>query len=364
MLPLKKHYDQLYGWVNDRVDVDGIISFLKHKEVPASSASIWYYFGGVSLFLFMVQAVTGILLLVYYRPGPDSSFESLKFLVSEVHFGWLVRDIHSWSANLMVFCVFVHMFSVFFLKSYRNPREMTWMSGMVLLILTFTFGFSGYLLPWNELAFFATKVGTDMAGSVPVIGDFMLTLVRGGSDVTGATLGRFFGLHVAILPGITTMVLALHLFLLQRQGMSKPMSMENLPPDQQKVMPFLPNFVLREFMFWMFALAVINFLAVFFPWELGSKADAFAPAPAGIKPEWYFMFMFQTLKMLPAHIGPIEGELVGLAVFNLGALAWFFLPLWDKWSGTGSPKAGLITLMGIAIVGFIVIMTAVGYAVS
>ncbi|MBW7996111.1 MAG: cytochrome bc complex cytochrome b subunit [Candidatus Glassbacteria bacterium] len=362
-MSLKKYYDQAYGWVNERIDVDGIISFMRHKEVPASSASIWYYFGGVSMFLFIVQVMTGILLLMYYRPGPDSSYESLRFLVSEVHFGWLVRDIHTWSANLMVFFVFVHMFSVFFLKSYRKPREMTWMSGMALLILTFTFGFSGYLLPWNELSFFATKVGTDMAGSIPVIGEFILRLLRGGSDVTGATLSRFFGLHVAILPGITTMVLALHLFLLQRQGMSKPMSMEHLPPEQQRVMPFLPNFVLRELICWMFALAIINFLAVFFPWELGVKADPFAPAPAGIKPEWYFLFMFQTLKMLPPHIGPLEGELVGLAVFNLGAIAWFFLPLWDKWSGTESPKARLITWMGTGIVAFIVIMTVVGYMV-
>jgi cytochrome b6 len=264
----------------------------------------------------------------------------------------------------MVLCVFIHMFSVFFLKSYRKPREMTWMSGMVLLILTFTFGFSGYLLPWNELAFFATKVGTDMAGIVPGIGDFILEIVRGGKDVTGATLSRMFGLHVAILPGLITMVMAFHLFLLQRQGMSKPMGWEEQPLEKQRVMPFLPNFVLRELMFWMFALAIINFLAVFFPWELGVKADPFAPAPAGIKPEWYFMFMFQALKFLPAHVGPLEGELAGLAVFNLGAIAWFFLPLWDKWSGTGSPKAKLITLMGVAIVAFIVIMTILGYMLS
>ncbi|OGG04640.1 MAG: cytochrome bc complex cytochrome b subunit [Candidatus Glassbacteria bacterium RIFCSPLOWO2_12_FULL_58_11] len=363
-MPLKKYYDQAYGWVNERIDVDGIIGFMRHKEVPISTHSIWYYFGGISLFLFLVQVTSGILLLMYYRPGPESSYESLQFLVSKVHFGWLVRDLHSWSANLMVLCVFIHMFSVFFMKSYRKPREMTWMSGMVLLGLCLGFGFSGYLLPWNELSFFATKVGTDMAGSLPAVGDFIVRVIRGGPDVTGATLSRFFGIHVAVLPGIFTLVLAFHLFLLQRQGMSQPLSWDKLPAGEKKTMPFFPNFVLRELMFWMFALAVINALAVFFPWELGVKADPFASAPAGIKPEWYFMFMFQTLKFLPPTIGSIEGELVGLAVFSLGGLLWLTLPLWDRWTGTDAAKARYISWIGVAIVGFIIVMTMIGYALS
>ena len=362
-MPLKRLYDITYQWVNERVGLDEIIDFLRKKEVPICNSSIWYYFGGISLFLFLIQVVTGILLLMYYRPGPDSSFESLQFIVSKVHFGWLVRDIHSWSANLMVFCVFVHMFSVFFMKAYRKPREMTWITGMILLFLCLGFGFSGYLLPWNELAFFATKVGTDMPGSVPLVGDFMLRVLRGGPEVTGATLSRFFGLHVAILPGIFVTVLAIHLMLLQRQGMSQPLSWRKLPEEQKKAMPFFPNFVLRELLFWMVALAVINALAVFLPWELGVKADAFAPAPPGIKPEWYFMFMFQSLKMLPAHVGPLEGELFGLAVFNLGALVWLTLPLWDKTAETG-PGSRVITWLGLVVVAFIVAMTAVVYAVS
>ena len=327
----KQRYDQAYRWINERVGLDGIIDFMRKKEVPVSTVSIWYYFGGISLFLFLVQVITGILLLMYYRPGPNSSYESLQFLVSKVHFGWLVRDIHSWSANLMVLCVFIHMFSVFFMKSYRKPREMTWISGMVLLFLVLAFGFSGYLLPWNELAFFATKVGTDMAGSVPLLGDFIVRMVRGGSDVTGATLTHFFGIHVAALPGIFVLALAFHLFLLQRQGMSKPRAWDKVPESEHKVMPFFPNF---------------------------------APAPAGIKPEWYFMFMFQTLKMLPATIGSIEGELVGLALFNLGALVWLTLPLWDKWTGVDHPKARWVSAFGGLVVLFIVFMTVLGYVLS
>ncbi|HUU26323.1 MAG TPA: cytochrome bc complex cytochrome b subunit [archaeon] len=360
-MPLKRLYDQVYEWVDERVGLDEMIHFLRKKEIPIFAHSIWYYFGGISLFLFMVQVTTGIMLLMYYRPGVSSSFESLQFIVSKVHFGWLVRDIHSWCANLMILCVFIHMFSVFFLRSYRKPREMTWLSGMVLLSLALAFGFSGYLLPWNELAFFATKVGTDIAGSVPLAGDYIVRAIRGGPDVTGATLSRFFGIHVSVLPGIFIIVLGVHLYLLQRQGLSEPIAWEKLPPERKKVMSFFPNFSLREMIFWLAALLVINALAVFFPWELGIKADPFASAPAGIRPEWYFMFMFQTLKMLPPHVGPLEGELAGLALINLGGLLWLTLPFWDRWSGTGSPKARLITWLGIVIIAYIVLMTILGY---
>lgn len=362
-MSLQSLQDKTYKWLDERMGLSEIFDFLRRKQVPHDTTSVWYYFGGISLFLFLVQVVTGILLLMYYRPGPNSSFESLQFIVSKVHFGWLVRDIHSWSANLMVFCVLVHMFSVFFLKSYRKPREMTWMSGMILFALVLTFGFSGYLLPWNELAFFATKIGTDMVGTVPFIGDYLLNIVRGGPDVTGATLSRFFGLHVAVLPGIFTMVLGFHLFLLQRQGMSEPVQWDDLPPEKKRFIPFYPNFVMREFIFWMSALAVINALAVFFPWELGVKADPFAPAPAGIRPEWYFMFMFQALKFLPAHVGPLEGEILGLLVFNLAGLAWFLLPFWDKSGGVGR-KARYINWIGILAIAFILIMTVLGYVLS
>ena len=361
-MPLKKLYDIAYQWVNERADLDELIKFLRKKEVPLFKHSVWFYFGGLSLFFFTVQIATGLLLLMYYRPGPESSFESLQFIVTRVKFGWLVREVHAWSANLMIFCVFIHMFSVFFLKAYRKPREMTWMSGMLLLFLALGFGFSGYLLPWNELAFFATKVGTDMAGTVPLVGDFTLEILRGGPDVTGATLSRFFGVHVAILPIVFMGILTVHLLLLQKQGMSQPRSWRSLPENKRKIMAFFPNFALRDLMLWMVALLAAVSLAVFFPWELGVKADPFAPAPPGIRPEWYFMFMFQTLKMLPAHIGPIEGELFGLAVFNLGALVWLLLPLWDKTAESGSGSR-MINWLGIIIISFILVMTAIGYAV-
>jgi quinol-cytochrome oxidoreductase complex cytochrome b subunit len=187
----------------------------------------------------------------------------------------------------MILAAFIHMFSVVFLHSYRRPRELTWLSGVALLSLALAFGFSGYLLPWNTVSYFATKVGTDMAASVPLIGPPMARFLRGGDEVGGATLTRFFGFHVAVLPGITTLLLLVHLALVQKHGMSSPPSIDRSKPIRQ--MPFFPNFFLRELMAWYAALGVLGALAAIFPWELGEKADPFASAPAGIRPEWYFL---------------------------------------------------------------------------
>jgi len=235
-------------WVDERIDLSAVRHFVAEKGVPVHTQKIWYYLGGMTLFLFVVQVFTGILLLLYYRPSSAEAYESVQFIVTQVQFGWLIRNVHSWSANLLIGLAFAHFFSVFFLKSYRKPRELTWLSGILLLFLMLGFGFSGYLLPWNELSFFATKVGTGIAGAVPLIGHFSLRLLRGGDDVTGATLSRFYGLHVAVLPAITTALVGLHLLFVQRQGMSVPLSVEKKlrPGARLPQMPFFPNYVLRD----------------------------------------------------------------------------------------------------------------------
>src|SRR6476659_7290010 len=185
--------EAIRSWLDDRLGLEAAFHLAEKKEVPLHRYSIWYYFGGMTLFLFCVQVATGILLLLYYRPSAENAFESVQFIVTEVQFGWLIRSVHSWSANLLIAALFVHMFSVFFLSAYRKPREVTWLTGVALLFISITFGFSGYLLPWNKLAFFATKVGTEISGVVPLVGPAMLRFLRGGDDVTGATLTRFFG---------------------------------------------------------------------------------------------------------------------------------------------------------------------------
>jgi cytochrome b6 len=224
------------------------------------------------------------------------------------------------------------------------------------------FGFSGYLLPWNELSFFATKVGTGIAGSVPLVGHFLLRLLRGGDDVTGATLSRFFGLHVAILPAITTALVAVHLLLVQRQGMSVPRRVESQLKAGERVrqMPFFPNYILRDVLAWYIALAVLAALAAFYPWELGKKADPFAPVPAGIRPEWYFLAMFHTLKLIPSHVLGLEGERLGVLAFGVIAMFLIVVPFLDRRSNEGQRSpiytslavAGLVYLVGFTILAY------------
>jgi len=352
-------FRQVTTWVDERVDLSGLRELIRHKVVPVHRHTLWYYFGGMTLFLFIIQVCTGILLLLYYRPSAEEAFESVQFIMTEVQFGWLIRSIHSWSANLMIATLMVHLFSVYFTRAYRKPRELTWISGMVLFGIALTFGFSGYLLPWNTLAYFATKVGTDVAGQVPVAGHLITRILRGGEDVTGATLSRFYGIHVAILPLLTTGILGLHLFFVQKQGMSVPPEIERSGRPVPS-MPFLPNFLLRDLVGWLSALAVLGALAAYFPWELGVKADPFAPAPAGIRPEWYFMYMFQTLKYLPAKMGPLDGEMVGVLGFGLGGLFLFLVPFLDRKAARGE-ESPLFFWVGVGIVVYIVVLSMLGY---
>jgi quinol-cytochrome oxidoreductase complex cytochrome b subunit len=357
---MNTYFRKLYRWIDERVQLEDLVHFLGKKYVPIHRHSIWYYFGGVSLFLFIIQVLTGILLLLYYKSGEALAFESIQFIMSKVQFGWLIRSIHSWTANLFILSAMIHMFSVYFEKSYRKPREITWLTGMLMFFLLLGFGFSGYLLPWNELAFFATKVGTDIAGVVPIVGKPLMVFLRGGPEVTGATLSRFFGFHVAVLPGIFTVLLSIHLILVQRQGMSEPLAEEGAATESQKTMPFFPNFLLRDLLLWLIVLNLLAILAVFFPWELGKKADAFASAPAGIKPEWYFLFMFQTLKYIPGKLWVFDGEVFGILLFGAGGLLWTLVPFWDRKSERGEQNR-FITYIGIFIVFYMIVLTILGW---
>jgi cytochrome b6 len=346
------------AWLEERLPLADAIETLRHKRVPHHRYSVWYYFGGMTLFLFLIQVGTGALLLLYYRPSATEAYESVQFIVARVPFGWLVRSIHAWSANLMVASAFAHLFSVLFLHAYRRPRELTWISGFVLLLLTLAFGFTGYLLPWNEVSFFATRVGTDIMATVPVAGETLLRFMRGGDDVTGATLTRLFGFHVAILPAVATALVALHLLLVQRHGMSVPPSIERqarVNPGAVRSLPFLPHFLLRDLFAWTAVVAVLAALATFYPWELGAKADPFAPAPAGIRPEWYFLWAFETLKHMPPTLGGLNGEFVAVAVMGAGGAAALLLPL----LAGHSPRArSLVIWAGAAALLFMSAMTA------
>lgn len=325
-------------WIDERLNLRDALAPLMEKTVPRHRFSHWYLLGGATLFLFGVQVCTGLLLLLYYRPSTNEAYESVQYITNRVEFGWLVRSVHSWSANLMIFVAFAHMFSVAFLRAYRKPRELTWMSGMVLLLLCLGFGFSGYLLPWNTLSFFATKVGTEVAGRVPIVGHPTLVFLRGGEDIGSATLARFFSLHVVILPALTGGMILLHLLLVQKFGMSVPPSVEQNRFRFGNHVKFFPNYFLRDVMMWSVALSALFILAAIQPVELGKKADPFGSAPAGIRPEWYFLAQFQTLRLLPATILHLDGEVIGALGFGLAGALWFALPLLEPRLGRNGAR--------------------------
>jgi cytochrome b6 len=354
------YIDKARSWLDARLPVSEAREFAAKKTVPVHRYTVLYYLGGMTLFFFIVQVVTGILLMLYYRPSAEEAFESVEFLMTTVPFGWLIRSVHSWSANLMVFFAFVHLATVYFTKAYRKPREVTWITGCLLLFLAMGFGFSGYLLPWNQLAFFATKVGTDIAGAVPLVGEWTLRFLRGGERVTGGTLSRFYGWHVAILPAVTAVLLGAHLLLVQIQGMSVPPKQEE-EASRRRPMKFFPNFALRDLFGWVLALGVLAAIAALFPWELGEKADPFAPAFKDIRPEWYFMFMFETLKLVPGgEIFGVEYEAIPILFFSFAGLLLMLVPFLDrKVNRTGDSP--LFTWIGVLAVVYIVGMTAWGY---
>jgi len=351
--------ESVYEWIDERLGLGEVIALAHHKRIPVHSQSFWYYWGGISLFLFVIQIFTGILLLVYYRPGAEA-FESVRQITYVMHFGWLIRSAHSWCANLFMFSILVHMFSVYFMKAYRKPREVGWLTGIALLFFAAMFGFSGYLLPMDELSYYATKVGLQIPASIPFMGAFTTTILRGGPEVSDFTVQRFFALHVVILPLLFIPLLGLHLFLVQKHGNAVPPSEEAKPLAARKSIPFFPNFFQKDLAMWLISLNVLALLASIFPWDLGRQADSLVPAPAGIHPEWYFMAPFHMLKILGNWLPGATGEVVGILLFTTGLAIWVVIPFYDGENKTGT-RGRNAHYFGLFAVAALIITTALGY---
>jgi len=214
---------RLGSWLDDRFQLSELLEPILSKPVPEWQRRWYYCLGGLTFFFFVVQAATGIMLAFYYQPTPEGAYASIQFIENEVRLGSAVRIIHHWSANGMIVMAFAHMIRVFIMGAYKPPRELNWVAGVILLTATLAFGFTGYLLPWDQRAYWATTVGTDIAGAIPVIGELALVFLRAGWNITGLTLSRFYALHVLILPLITVLALAMHFLMIRRQGIKKPL---------------------------------------------------------------------------------------------------------------------------------------------
>jgi quinol-cytochrome oxidoreductase complex cytochrome b subunit len=212
-------WNKVYEWLDERLDFNALYKGL--LDHPEPEGNWWNTLGSASLFLFVMQGLTGIFLTVYYTPSPDHAYDSIQYIMNDLAFGWLIRGIHHWGASLMVLVVFIHMLRVFTTASFKYPRELTWLVGVGLLLLTVGMGFTGYLLPWHQQAYWATTVGTRIAGTVPFIGDFILKALRGGPDLSALTLQRFFSAHIWMLPGLLAALIGVHLYLIIKHGESQ-----------------------------------------------------------------------------------------------------------------------------------------------
>lgn len=347
---------RLKDWISDRYDLDRLKGLAGQKYVPVHKYDIWYYTGGVALFLLFIQFITGMALALYYVPYFEQANKSVVEIVTKLNMGWFFRSLHHWGAQLAIFVLFVHLFSTLLLKSYRKPRELVWVSGFVLLGISILFGLSGYFLLWDERAFAAVRVATGGAGNLPFVGELVKAFLRGGIDVTGETLTRFYAFHVSILPMATLVLIGIHLLLVQVHGMSVPFSQKG----REGRTPFFPNAFYRDVMVWLAALGIAVTLAVLLPPEIGRRADPLAPPPENVKPEWYFLFLFQTLKLFPGEIFGLNGETIAISLVSLAIFFFFLIPFLDRKSRREERGRLFVWIGGIYTLYFVV-MTIIGF---
>ncbi len=221
--PWKPLTNRAVAWVDDRYKISEPLTKILKKPVPKYALHWWYCLGGITAFLFVVQGITGILLAFYYKPSASAAYDSILYIENSVYLGSAIRAIHHWCANGMIVMCTAHMLRVFIMGAFKRPRELNWVSGVFLLLLTLVFGFTGYLLPWDQRAFWATTVGSEIAGAVPAIGNLALVMLRVGWNVTDQTLSRFYGLHVIVVPLLTVVFMGAHFIMIRRQGIAKPL---------------------------------------------------------------------------------------------------------------------------------------------
>ena len=303
-----------------------------------------------------------MLLLVYYRPGADA-FESVRQITFVMHFGWLIRSAHAWAASLMIFSILVHMFSVYFMKAYRKPREFGWLSGMALLGIASVFGFSGYLLPMDELSYFATKVGLQIPSAIPWIGAVIANMLRGGPDVSEFTVQRFFALHVVVLPAHLSAAARLSFVAgpAPRQRRRRP-AWKPSPPAERKTMPFMPNFLRKDLAMWLISLNILALLASVFPWSLGK---AIRPARARAHGHSSRVVLHESLRDAQAagHGQVLQGEageIAGILLFTLGIVLWVLIPFYDTKKESGQ-RARAAHYFGLLAVFALLATTIIGY---
>ncbi len=333
------------GWLDRRIDIAGIRRGLLDREVP-DRLTWWHTLGSATLAVFVVQIVTGIVLATYYSPSPDHAYESIQFLQREVTAGGILRGMHRWGASAMVVLVLAHMIRVFTMGAYKYPREPNWILGVLLFFMVMGFGFTGYLLPWDQKAYWATQVGTSIAGTTPGIGGVVAKVLKGGTLLGAATLTRFYAFHVLWLPlGLGSFIL-IHIAMVIRQGIApRPNALESGAPAKTSDKSY-PGYYAKAYAltkkggtrFWPDIIAkdiIASFVVVLALLLLAFAFGAPLEAPANPgdtsyvpKPEWYFLPFYQLLKLFP---GSMEST-IAVGVPSLLVVTLLGLPFFDRGS--------------------------------
>jgi ubiquinol-cytochrome c reductase cytochrome b subunit len=343
---------RLYQWLDSRLKLKRLQRTLLDEPIPGGASWI-YVFGSATLFLFLLQALTGMFLAVYYAPTPDHAYDSIQFIEKEVTFGAFVRGLHHWGASAMVIAIGLHMLQAFLYGAYKRPREVMWMVGVVLFLVTLGFAFTGYLLPWDQNAYWATQIGINMVGTVPIIGDFFVKVLRGGASLGALTLSRFFAVHVLFLPALIVGFILLHLFILRRVGPAGPWSDSRAAQSSET---FYPRQVFMDAVVMLGIFLAVALLAVTVSFPLADKANpsdsTFVPVP-----EWYFLFYYQLLKYVHGPLEPLATWVLP-AVFFIVLLFWPFIDRKPARHPAGRPVAlvaggvflaVVFTLLGISL---------------
>jgi ubiquinol-cytochrome c reductase cytochrome b subunit len=336
-------------WFDARTGFRAGLSHLLHEPLPAG-VGWWFVTGGVLLFLLGVQLVTGVVLTMYYVPAPEHAYDSVRFITDRLTFGRIVRGLHFFGASFVVIAAIVHMLRVVLFGSYRKPREVTWFTGVVLLLIILGFALTGYLLPWDQKAYWATTVTINIARSVPFLGESIAALMRGGPDLGALTLLRWYSAHVFLLPAALAAFVLAHLYLIRRHGISGPIDAVRGPTR-----PFYPDHALKDTIAMAVTFAALLTFAVSFRVPLDAMAD---PSDARYvpRPEWYFLSLFQLLKYFPGPFEPMATIVIpGLM---LGAL--ILLPFLDRKTDR-HPRGRRVVTAGFAVVGLVLaVLTYLG----
>lgn len=353
---------KLFEWFDERMDLRSINKGLLDREVP-DRLTWWHTLGSATLAVFLVLVVTGIVLATYYVPSPAEAYSSIRFIQRDVTGGALLRGMHHWAASAMVVLITAHMIRVFASGAYKYPREANWVLGVGLFGIVMGFSFTGYLLPWDQKAYWATEVGTRMAATAPLVGDKVQILLRGGAELGSATLTRFYAFHVLWLPAVLGILILLHLALVIRQGIAPhPAALETLSPPRtddpaypafyqetyaatkRRGVKFWPDIVAKDAIASLAAVAIIVALAATFGAGLELPADrtdsSYVP-----RPEWYFLPLFQLLTLVP---GSME-SLVAVGLPTALGLVMLTLPFFDRRSTRSLVRRplALVALIGI-----------------